>query len=1658
MRKLTFFIITCAFTLFTGTSIAQFIKVSDNDQTLNCALFGNQASSNFIDSGNQGAGYSANEQDTITICPDLVNGTKVSIRMGSAYSFPFDIDPSDTLYIYDGPNTSSPLLGAFNNTNIGTGFSLSASFANNPSGCLTILFSSDGSAEGTGWEGNIACVTPPQPFDLSVEAFVNGANPDVFDSTSGSFIDICIYDSILFVASPTFPFSQENTGNGYSQTTDNVDYIWTISDGTVLPNNDSVYYTPSGSGGFFLNLEVKDTYPQSVKTYCSIRVGTIPIFAPSAIIEDSICLGDTALISTGPVNYPTGIFETNTFFESIQNQLIPDGDGNNYVANNNVNSFGAATIIDANSIDEICLEIEHTDLSNLEIVVECPNGTQLTLVNASNASGGLVPGGYFANGIALGDPSTIAGVQGTPWTYCFDMNALLGSFPNESGNLVPATSNPGILTMDEDTYLPEESFGALAGCPIDGNWQLIVRDNIQNGGNDGYVSSWRISFDKTLDPNAPTFNNSVVSEGWVPNPTIISNNPDTSITVEPVDYGYTPYTYEATDDFGCLHDTTVAIYVIEPPVLPVDTLLCDDTLQIINSFPSSGGFWTSSNSSDVSFSDTTANFPQVYFTNTGIYTLYFTDSICGLMDSMVVDHGFRPEIFADTNVCADTFQVTNTITYMGGTWSADNGLLFDNNLLDNPLAFVGIDGQDYTLTFIDDACKDTLTSLVSFYPDLIFSNDTLVCDSLTEVFVLNSETSGNWFSDSLQVGFEDANDTITDVFTSEYGNFNVYFSDNTCGTTDTINITFAFPPITNFVDTVLCDSSYQVINVDSWAGGTWSNPHPNVITILDDDLDNPFIELDTAGVFEFIYTDNQCSISDTLNLSFYGEPQIIGEDTLCGLANEIHLADTMFAGGVWTTSDPANISVIPANSSDSVDVIANAYGTYWVYFTDNHCNKVDSLRQVFIGPLNVVNLVDTATCDGAFQVSGVSSPNGGEWTNPDPTVITITNPTDDNPLITLNDFGTYNFIFEQSTCSNIASFNLSYFGSPSITGVDTVCGLVDTYTGNSGYNAGGTWSTNVPEISFSAPNATTTDISATTFGTYWVYFTENFCNKVDSLEITFLESASTATLQDTILCANQYQVTGVTSLSGGSWTNPSTTDLSFSSLTVNNPLITVNNFGTYTVTYDQNVCNTSASFDITYVDGPEILGNDTTCGTVINLTLANNMPAGGLWSSPDPEISLSNVTGTNTNATANAPGNYWVYYTENSCGNQDSIQLSFATAPVFNLNDTIICDNLFPISGVSTFNGGTWSASDIAVQFSDVNVDNPNINILTPGTYTITFTDDQCGQVNQLQVTLIGDPQITGNPTSCTDNLDIGLTNPFTNGGIWSSNDANISFDNSTADNVNVTSTTTGSYWVYYTENQCNHVDSIELTFFAEPIFPLTDSLICDSTFQITGVSASNGGVWSINTNAGVSIDNPNIDNPLIEFEFTGTYTFTYTDNNCGFQEQVTYEYISPPSADMIDYYLICPAQAPVTAELQNIQGTDSIAWLNGTNADSLLIASEGYYTVELFNECHIVNMGVLIEFDFCGIEVPNVITPNGDGANDQLTLKVGEIDGFSMIILNRWGNVVYESADPTQGWDGTNRETGKPCSDGTYFYTLRYKELSTSDEKVLQGFVTIIN
>ena len=85
---------------------------------------------------------------------------------------------------------------------------------------------------------------------------------------------------------------------------------------------------------------------------------------------------------------------------------------------------------------------------------------------------------------------------------------------------------------------------------------------------------------------------------------------------------------------------------------------------------------------------------------------------------------------------------------------------------------------------------------------------------------------------------------------------------------------------------------------------------------------------------------------------------------------------------------------------------------------------------------------------------------------------------------------------------------------------------------------------------------------------------------------------------------------------------------------------------------------------------------------------------------------------------------------------------------------------------------------------------------------------------------------------------------------------------------------------------------------------------------------------------------------------------------------------------------------------------------------------------------------------------IPNVFSPNGDGANDFFLVKGQNIDQISLKIYNRWGNLVFEGQEASPAWDG--RWQGKECPVGVYYYTA---EITYQNGAVEQkhGNVTIV-
>ena len=90
------------------------------------------------------------------------------------------------------------------------------------------------------------------------------------------------------------------------------------------------------------------------------------------------------------------------------------------------------------------------------------------------------------------------------------------------------------------------------------------------------------------------------------------------------------------------------------------------------------------------------------------------------------------------------------------------------------------------------------------------------------------------------------------------------------------------------------------------------------------------------------------------------------------------------------------------------------------------------------------------------------------------------------------------------------------------------------------------------------------------------------------------------------------------------------------------------------------------------------------------------------------------------------------------------------------------------------------------------------------------------------------------------------------------------------------------------------------------------------------------------------------------------------------------------------------------------------------------------------YNPLANVNVPSNCIYPYPEISVPNVLTPNEDTKNDEFFLTWKNVTSLNLIIINRWGNIVFEEfsndlINNNPSWNGDS--DGKPVSDGIYFY-----------------------
>lgn len=240
------------------------------------------------------------------------------------------------------------------------------------------------------------------------------------------------------------------------------------------------------------------------------------------------------------------------------------------------------------------------------------------------------------------------------------------------------------------------------------------------------------------------------------------------------------------------------------------------------------------------------------------------------------------------------------------------------------------------------------------------------------------------------------------------------------------------------------------------------------------------------------------------------------------------------------------------------------------------------------------------------------------------------------------------------------------------------------------------------------------------------------------------------------------------------------------------------------------------------------------------------------------------------------------------------------------------------------------------------------------------------------------------------------------------------------------------------------------------------DTTTCDDYFDYTSnYLPPSGGLWLYYSDFGTLSFDPNntVANPTITASEPGAYFMGLFDVYCNDTLIHIVEFNEEPEPFPFSLDTFCVGQS-ILSIIYNTNTDFTYEWTDMDGeiisiGDSLLLNSNNYtignHEIQLtvLNECGEETTSEDLVIEKC--DIPNVITPNGDNLNDYFYTHFASIyDDVNLIILNRWGKVVFEDSAYKNQWNGTNSK-GNPLGSGTYYFFLSFDEGKEKNQGILQ-------
>jgi gliding motility-associated-like protein len=478
-----------------------------------------------------------------------------------------DIRSDDELCFFDGTDVNAPLIACAADFRA-TQNAIIQTTNGNRTGAMTVRWRSSTfgrlfglNLQYKGWAANIICI----PACQSIKAAITSTLPLIVPADTG-YINACPNTTrINFKAQGIYP----QNGNKYVQNDTINKFEWNFGDGTPIAYGTDVTHIFEKSGGYNVKLVITDTLGCQNTNYIKqrVRVAPKPTFNISNL-PSQVCAGTEINLKAKSdgidASYQVSVGRNEGTFNlggvRSGRLFIPDNPTQEYRTAIRFSDFAPGqTLTNINDLTSIFVNMEHSWARDLEIKIVCPN-LQSAILHKYDV------GTRNTNEIHIGQPNDVDGFGAQINDSTYNQPGRGASYewvPTGATSTWRSFSNrTGVVKLPAGRYNAEDNLTKLIGCPLNGDWTLVVKDQFEM--DNGWIFAWGINFRNTLYPGLESFRTNIVEHGWTKNPYYTTTYTGDDMTIKPKNAGSANIIYRVKDDFNCVFDTSINIKVLPP--------------------------------------------------------------------------------------------------------------------------------------------------------------------------------------------------------------------------------------------------------------------------------------------------------------------------------------------------------------------------------------------------------------------------------------------------------------------------------------------------------------------------------------------------------------------------------------------------------------------------------------------------------------------------------------------------------------------------------------------------------------------------------------------------------------------------------------------------------------------------------------------------------------------------------------------------------------------------------------------------------------------------------------------------------------------------------------------------------------------------------------